>query len=109
MDISNKVAVVTGASSGVGRRMAERLAEKGASLGLLGRDAARLEETAQSCRSIGSKVALAAGDIADASYVSSALHRFEQSLGPVDILANCAGISLPKRMKLEEIDPDRWD
>ncbi|WP_454858061.1 SDR family oxidoreductase [Rhizobium binxianense] len=109
MDISNKIAVITGASSGVGRRMAERLAEKGASLGLLGRDAARLEETARSCRSIGSKLALAAGDIADASYVSSALHQFEQSLGPIDILLNCAGISLPRRMKLEEIGPDRWD
>jgi NADP-dependent 3-hydroxy acid dehydrogenase YdfG len=109
MDIRNKVAVVTGASSGVGRRMAERLAEKGASLGLLGRDPERLEATAQACRTIGSKVALVAGDIADAGYVASALHQFEQSLGPVDILLNCAGISLPKRMKLEEIGPDRWD
>jgi len=109
MDIGNKVAVVTGASSGVGRRIAERLAGKGAKLGLLGRDAARLEETARACSALGAEVVFAAGDIGAADYVASSLARFERELGPVAILANCAGISLPRRMKLEEIAPDRWD
>jgi NADP-dependent 3-hydroxy acid dehydrogenase YdfG len=109
MDIKDKVAVVSGASSGVGRRIAERLAERGARLGLLGRDAARLEATARACRALGSEAVAAAGDIGATDHVAAALARCERDLGPVDILANCAGISLPRRMTLEEITPERWD
>lgn len=105
MEINNLTALVTGASSGVGRRVAERLAGQGARLGLLGRDAARLEETAAACRTA---VATAAGDIADAAYVAAALAGFERELGAPGILVNCAGISLPRRMALEEIDPMTW-
>jgi len=66
MKIIDRTAIVTGASSGVGRRVAERLAEQGAKVGLLGRDEPRLREVAQACRALGAEVALAAGDIADA-------------------------------------------
>jgi len=109
MKIIDRTAIVTGASSGVGRRVAERLAEQGAKVGLLGRDEPRLREVAQACRALGAEVALAAGDIADADYVRGSLARFEQEVGPADILVNCAGISLPRRMTLEEIDPATWD
>lgn len=109
MEINNLTAVVTGASSGVGRRVAERLAGQGARLGLMGRDAARLAETAATCRAAGAATASAAGDIADAAYVTAAMADFEQELGAPDILVNCAGISLPRRMALEEIDPATWE
>lgn len=109
MKIKDMTAIVTGASSGVGRRLAERLVAEGASVGLLGRDAERLGETADACRALGGKVALAAGDIADAAYVANAVAQFERELGAADILVNCAGISLPRRMAVEEIDPSTWD
>ena len=53
MQIRGEVAIISGASSGVGRRIAERLAHAGARLVLLGRDAARLEEACASCRAEG--------------------------------------------------------
>lgn len=108
MQISNATAVVTGASSGVGRRVAERLAQEGARVGLMGRDAARLEETAAACRAAGAAVALAAGDIGDDAYVDDAIAQFEAAIGAVGILVNCAGISLPRRMLVEEIDARTW-
>lgn len=109
MEIENLTALVTGASSGVGRRVAERLAERGARVALMGRDMARLGETASSCRGAGASVALAVGDIADADYVADAITGFERELGVPDILVNCAGISLPRRMTLEEIDLATWE
>jgi 3-oxoacyl-[acyl-carrier protein] reductase len=65
MKIKDTTAVITGASSDFGRRVAERLAEKGANVGLLGRDAAKLEEAAKGCRASSVKAAIAAGDISD--------------------------------------------
>jgi len=100
---------VTGASSGVGRRMAERLAGKGATLGLLGRDESRLEETAASCRRSGAgAVACSAGDVSVEADVDRAFATFERDLGATDILANCAGISLPDRIRLEDIPSELW-
>lgn len=108
MQIKDMTAIVTGASSGVGRRLAERLAQDGARIGLMGRDAARLEDTAASCRALQATVTLAVGDIGDAGYVAEAIAQFERRIGAPDILVNCAGISLPRRMMLEEIDSDTW-
>lgn len=109
MEIKDQTALVTGASSGVGRRVAERLAERGANLALLGRDAARLEETAAVARAAGAKVVVRPGDIADEAYVRAAFAETEAQLGAPDIIVNSAGISLPERMKVETIDPARWD
>ena len=109
MKIQGTTAVVTGASSDFGRRVAERLAAKGANVGLLGRDAARLEEAAESCRASGVKAAFAAGDISDGDYVDKAFSDFEGALGPVGIVVNVAGISQTSRSNVEDIDPAAWD
>ncbi len=109
MQIQNQTALVTGASSGVGRRVAERLAERGANLAILGRDAARLEETAAAATAAGAKVVMLPGDIADEAYVRRAFAEAEAHLGPPEIVVNCAGISLPERMTVETIEPTRWD
>lgn len=108
MEIAGEVAVVTGASSGVGKRVAERLAAEGARLVLLGRDGARLDETVAVCRAAGAEAHCVAGDIGDEAHVQAAFAAAE-ALGPVGILVNAAGISLPRRMKVEEISADRWD
>ncbi len=109
MKIKGMTAVVTGASSDFGRRVAERLAEKGANVGLLGRDGARLEQAAESCRTAGVKAAFAAGDISDADYVDKAFTTFEAELGPIGIVVNVAGVSQTARSDVEHIDPDAWD
>ncbi|HTJ56475.1 MAG TPA: SDR family oxidoreductase [Devosiaceae bacterium] len=109
MNIGGTVAAVTGASSGVGRCIAERLAAAGAHVGLLGRDATKLEATAAACGSVGVKTRAVAGEISDHDYVASALQTISSELGPIDILVNCAGVSLPARFALEDISPEVWD
>ena len=109
MKIKGTTAVVTGASSDFGRRVAERLAERGANVGLLGRDGVRLERAAESCRAAGVKVDFVAGDISDADYIDKAFARFEEDLGPIGIVVNVAGISQTTRSNVEDIDPTAWD
>jgi NADP-dependent 3-hydroxy acid dehydrogenase YdfG len=105
MDISGKVAVVTGASRGLGARVAVRLAQKGARTVLLGRDPERLEAVALECRAGGGDALAFPGEISDATYVNVTFDRIERDLGLPDILVNCAGISLPGRLGFHEIPP----
>ena len=104
MQITDRIAMVTGASSGLGQRLAERLAARGAHLCLLGRSPERLEAVAATCRALGVEAVTAAGDIGDEDYVEASIALAEEALGPVDILVNCAGVSLPGRFALETID-----
>lgn len=95
LDLSGKTAVVTGASSGIGRAMSEAMAEAGANLVLVGRDAARLQETvaAVAARGVDAEpvVIELTDDDAPARIVATAVKRF----GGVNILVNCAGIFEP--------------
>lgn len=95
LDLSGKTAVVTGASSGIGRAIAEALAEAGANLVLVGRNHARLAETvaavtARGVQAEAVEVELTADD-APAAIVNAAVSRF----GGLNILVNCAGIFEP--------------
>lgn len=109
MRVSGKTTLVTGASSGLGKRMAERFAQAGANLVVLGRDAAKLEETASLCRSAGARVLAITGEIGEEAQVDNAVTQAEASFGQVDIVLNCAGISMSTRQNLEDIDPELWD
>ncbi len=109
MEIEGTVAIVTGASSGIGRRIAERLAARGADVGLMGRAADRLAAVAAECRASGVRAAVAPAEIADAAAVGAALDALERDLRPPDILVNCAGISAPERLRLEDTGPALWD
>lgn len=109
MKVQGKTAIITGASSGLGKRMAERFAMAGANVVVLGRDAAKLEDTARLCRQAGADVLAVSGEIADEAHVTDAFASAERAFDSVDILVNCAGISLSTRHKVEEIDPELWD
>jgi NADP-dependent 3-hydroxy acid dehydrogenase YdfG len=109
MDIQGKVAVVTGASRGLGSRVALRLAGKGARLALLGRNPGRLEAMAQECRAVGAEVLATAGEIGEAGYVTQAFDRIESEFGLPDILVNCAGISLPGKLGFDQIPPAMFE
>lgn len=96
--LDGKTALVTGASRGLGRAMAIALAEAGAGLALVGRDAAWLEETAEAVRVHGNPAAVFLADVADESSVLALEKDVLRHFGHVDILINNAGINLRKNV-----------
>lgn len=92
---NNRVAVVTGASAGVGRAVAVALAEKGARVALLSRNRDRLEElSAQIRRMTGSDAVAVPADVADPEQVEAAGESVERELGPIDIWVNNAMVTV---------------
>ncbi|TWT12908.1 SDR family oxidoreductase [Reyranella sp. CPCC 100927] len=87
----SRTVVITGASSGIGRALALNYAGKDTTLGLLGRDVARLDAIAQACRERGATVETAAIDGRDADATTAWLQAFD-SRHPVDLLIANAGI-----------------
>jgi 3-oxoacyl-[acyl-carrier protein] reductase len=90
--LEGKVALVTGASRGIGLAIARRLGSMGATLGLCARDPKRLEDAAAQLHQDGANVHAVPVDLAHSSEIPSLLREVEQSLGPIEILVNNAGI-----------------
>lgn len=88
--LEGKVAVVTGANTGLGRAIAVALASAGADVALVGRSAP--VETEQQISALSRKTAVVMADLSDTSSVDSVIEQSEAALGPVDILVNNAGI-----------------
>jgi 2,3-dihydro-2,3-dihydroxybenzoate dehydrogenase len=101
--LSGKVVIVSGASSGIGRAIALRLAAGGTSLGLLDRDAEGLARTVDEAGAAGAKEVLAhVVDVAAGDEVRTAVAAIADQLGPLDGLATAAGILQPGG--LSEVD-----
>lgn len=105
-DLSGEVALVTGASSGLGQRFAFVLAANGAHVALAGRHMERLAETAEQIRSQGGTAEIIAFDLTDAAEIARAFDKAEAALGRVSILLNNAGIPGPGR--IAELSFERW-
>ena len=88
MSLTGHHAVVTGAGSGIGRATAERLAEAGCQVTLIGRHVARLNETADR---IGDLAFAAPADVTDPDALAAAIEVGRDRFGPIDILINNAG------------------
>ena len=88
MSLTGHHAVVTGAGSGIGRATAERLAEAGCQVTLVGRHVARLNETADR---IGDLAFAAPADVTDPDMLAAAIEAGRDRFGPIDILINNAG------------------
>jgi 3-oxoacyl-[acyl-carrier protein] reductase len=106
-DLSGKVALVTGASQGLGRRFAETLAAHGASVGLAARQTDKLEVLRRALEAAGGRAASTALDVTDTAAIDPALARIEDALGPIDVLINNAGIAVARGV-LEQTEAD-WD
>lgn len=89
--LEGKVAVVTGASRGIGLAIAGALGRMGAKLGICARDPARLEAAAAELRSEGASVLAVPADVSRAHDVAALVEKVEAALGPIEILVNNAG------------------
>src|SRR5262245_34882997 len=90
--LDGKVAIVTGASSGLGVAFAQGLAEAGADLVLGARRVEKLEETAQLVRAAGRRVLTVATDVADPAQCQALVDAALAEFGRVDVLVNNAGV-----------------
>jgi NAD(P)-dependent dehydrogenase (short-subunit alcohol dehydrogenase family) len=107
MRSSSRVALVTGASRGIGRATAVALGADGWSLVLAGRDEAALEVTAAEITAAGSRAEVVACDVTDEAAVRDLFAQAATAFGRVDLLFNNAGISSPA-VPLEELALDDW-
>ena len=107
-DLSGRVAIVTGASSGLGVTFAEALAEAGADLTICARRLNKLEETGQGIRSRGRKCLVVQTDVTKADQVDNLVSRTVQEYGKVDILVNNAGATVPGAKEADDIDFDAY-
>ena len=105
--LTDRVAVVTGGSRGIGQAIAKKLAELGARVAICGRDRAKLRETAEMLQSIHEQVFWQTADVTRGTEVGAFVAAAEAKLGPIRILVNNAGIGLfgPAHEKSEE----EWD
>jgi NAD(P)-dependent dehydrogenase (short-subunit alcohol dehydrogenase family) len=101
-----KVAIVTGAGSGIGRAVALALLENGYAVALAGRRRDKLEETAHEAPS-GSPTRVVPTDVADASSVSALFQGTKDAFGRLDLLFNNAGLAAPG-VPLEDLTVEQW-
>ena len=107
MGLEGRVALVTGASQGIGRACALRLASGGANIALAARNQERLEQVAAEITAAGGKAAIFAMDVASEEQIKSAVRAALDQFGKIDILVNNAGITrdqLVMRMKRADWD-----
>jgi len=102
-NLDGKVALVTGASGGIGRAICERLAAEGIRLVLVDIDASAAETLAAS---LDVDTFIAALDVSDPDAVSREYERITKEFAPVDVLVNCAGIL--SNNKLLATSPEEW-
>jgi NAD(P)-dependent dehydrogenase (short-subunit alcohol dehydrogenase family) len=105
--LDGRVAVVTGASRGLGRAMAVELGAAGARLALVGRDRGKLDETAAEAAKAGAETAVFLADVTDEAQVRALEQGVRERFGHVDILVNNAGMNI--RKPLVEYTLDEWN
>jgi len=94
VSLSGKVALVTGASRGIGLAIVRRLGEMGARVSLCARSQPKLEEALAALRAAGIEALAFPADVTREDQISGLVRKTEQQLGPIDILVNNAGIGV---------------
>jgi NAD(P)-dependent dehydrogenase (short-subunit alcohol dehydrogenase family) len=106
-DLSGRVALVTGASQGLGRHFAKVLAGHGAAVALAARQSDKLRELEGEIAAGAGRVASVTLDVTDQTSIEAALAAVEDALGAIDVLINNAGVAVSKGV-LEQTEAD-WD
>ena len=102
-----KVALITGAGSGVGKAAALGLAKEGFDVGLVGRRAEMLEAVATEARACGVKALALQGDAGDPTQVKAIFAKLKEGLGRIDVLFNNAGTGAPP-IPMEDLTYEQW-
>ena len=105
--LKGRVAVISGASSGLGKQMAKGFAEAGADLVILARRIEKLEELKAELEAKGAKVLAVKCDVTSTEDIDNAAKVAEETYGKVDILVNCAGSSKDKGVL--DMNDEEWD
>ncbi len=105
--LTNKKAIVTGASSGLGVQFAKALARYGADVAILARRKERLEKLAEEIQSMGRKCIPIQCDVTVESQIQQAVEQVEQEFGKIDILVNNAGVV--SAYPTEDLPLDEWN
>lgn len=107
IDLSGRVALVTGASSGLGAQFARTLARAGAAVVLASRRTERLDDLRVSIEAEGGDAHVVALDVTDMASIRAAVAHAETEVGPIDILVNNSGVSTTQRLQdVTEADYD---
>ena len=104
--LQGKVAYVTGAGKGIGRAVAQHLAQEGVTIGAIARTEDNVKETVKQIEASGGKAAYAVADVSDIDAVNQAVEALTEAVGTADILINNAGIG--GFAKFLEMDPADW-
>ncbi|MBS7627094.1 SDR family oxidoreductase [Candidatus Bathyarchaeota archaeon] len=107
MALSGKIALVTGAGSGLGKASAIRLARDGADLILWGRTESKLAQTGEEILRLGRRCKWYSVDVNKTDEIQEAVRRARREFGEIDILVNSAGVNIPQRA--EEVTVEAWD
>ncbi len=106
--LTNKVALVTGGSRGIGRAVALSLAEAGAAVAVNYRErAADANDVVAAIKGAGGKAIAVAADVSDSAAVTSMIAQIERALGPIDVLVNNAGLAIIKT--IDELTEEEFD
>jgi len=106
-NLKGRVAVISGASSGLGRQMAKAYANQGADLVILARRLERLEELKNELSNTGVRILPIKCDVTSTEDINKAVELTEKEFGKADILVNCAGSSKDKGVL--DMQDDEWD
>lgn len=106
-NLAGKVALVTGATSGIGRRQAIALARAGAAVVLVGRREVQLNEAVLEIESSAGRATALAADLGDRALLPALAEQAATSFGSIDVLINAAGVNF--RQPAGEITLDSWD
>ena len=105
--MGDKVAIITGAGSGIGRESALALLRAGYAVALAGRRAERLEETVQAAGEAGSRALAVPTDVADPDSIRALFAKAKEAFGRLDVLFNNAGTGAPP-IPLEDLTYEQW-
>lgn len=105
--LADKVAVVTGGGSGVGKAVARLFLSHGARVLIAGRDAEKLRRAADELNA-GENLGYAAADVCDSKQCDALMRTAAETFGRIDVLVNNAGMNLKDRT-LRELTPEAWD